>query len=164
MKTIEDVISYLNGKGVSNVMTVRMRRLCKKLGSLSNLFSVDSVEVEKAYNSLTPDGKHGLGKTFWEVFKMAKGYFNGFYVDQEDLERKPKEEKRQDNVNVSLMRMYSYAEMKAIVDMMEYCNIERINFMEVASFLDNVRLRQRKPDDGKSEDPSQGGSENAKQK
>lgn len=162
MKTIEEVENYLRSQKVSGVMAVRVRNLAKSFATIEAFFSAKKTDIEKMYNRITPDSKHGIGKGFWPIFNMALNYYNGTVADKDEEKYSSAEE---DNANddTILVRMHTYNELKSIVDMMEYCGIEAINFLEIAGFLENVRFRQKKTEDEKPEELANSGVESGKQ-
>jgi len=144
MKTIDEIEQYLRSQKVSGVLAVRFRKLASQFATLDAFFAARKEDIQKKYNIITPDGKHGMGKRFWPVFNMALDFYNGH---SEGNEMKPPE-KTDDKVakertDSRLVRMHTYDELKSIVDMMEFCNIESINFLEIAGFLENVKFRQK---------------------
>ena len=154
MKTIDDIERYLRSKDVSDVLRVKIRKIAEKFeekydDGLKKFFSKDAPggcgprsEIEGVYVSISEKSKNGLGKKFWDVYDMAFAYF---YGHDEEKAKKKNEEKHEEEPRFDkrLLKMHTYEEMKAIVDMMEFCNIASINFLEIAGFLENVRFRQK---------------------
>ena len=160
MKTIDEIENYLRTKKVSGVMAVRCRNLMKSFATLDAFFSAKREDIEKMYNRLTPENKHGLGNKFWPVFNMALDYYKGDGDDGfEEFARAVVPEEEAPKTDAVLVKMHSYDELKAVVDMMEFCNIEAINFLEIAGFLENVRFRQKKT----QEETASGDSDAGKQ-
>jgi len=142
-KTIEEIESYLRSKNVSGVMAIRLRKIAESFVDLDAFFSAKREDICHMFNRITPGGKKGLGWRFWPVFKMALAYYNG--ADDKKETAKASDEKSAENTNnYILAKMHTYDELKSIVDMMEFCNIESINFLEISGFLENVRFRQKK--------------------
>ena len=147
MKTIEEIEQYLRSHGVSGVQAVRFRKLAKEFATVEAFFSAKKGDIEKAYNKLTPGKVHGVGRGFWDAFNKALDYYKGFVkndVAEFAVKQAQAIEEEGRNTEKILSRMFTYAELKAIVDMMEYCGIESLNFIEVSGLLDNVKLRQKK--------------------
>ena len=144
MKTIEEIEDYLRSNKVSGMIAVRIVTLSRNFATLDSFFSARRADIEKMYNRLTPNNKHGIGKKFWQAFDMALGFYRGQSVKIENMSRgNEKTHSSAANDNLPL-RMHTYDELKAIVDMMELCGIESINFLEISGFLENVKLRQKK--------------------
>ena len=143
MKTIEEVEQYLRSMKVSGVLAVRFRKLAREFATLDAFFSAKKEDIERMYNRMTPDGNHGIGKRFWPVFNMALDFYNGHSEDNEMKQPESYNKVAEERVDSRLVRMHTYDELKSIVDMMEFCNIESINFLEIAGFLENVRFRQK---------------------
>ena len=144
MKTIDEIEQYLRSKKVSGVLAVRFRKLAKGFATVEAFFSAKKEDIEKMYNRITPNSKHGMGDKFWPVFNMALNFYKGYGEDPEEATR---EADAVPAANVMtdkrLVKMYTYEELKSIVDMMEFCNIVSINFLEIAGFLENVKFRQK---------------------
>ena len=143
MKTIEDIEDYLRRKKVSGTCAVRIRKLAKSFATIDAFFTAKKVEIEKMYHRAYPDNKNGIGKKFWDVFDMALAFYRGQEDKNDEPVQKEVHEDHEPAVDVSLMKMHSYEELKAIVDMMEFCGIASINFLEIAGFLENVKFRQK---------------------
>lgn len=154
MKTIDDIERYLRSKDVSDVLRVKLKKIAEKFeekydDGLKKFFSKDAPdgcgprsEIEGVYASISKKSKNGLGKKFWDVYDMAFAYF---YGRDEEKAQKKKDEKHEEEPRFDkrLLKMHSYDELKSIVDMMEFCNISELNFLEIAGFLENVRFRQK---------------------
>ena len=154
MKTIEDIERYLRSKDVSDVLRVKIRKIAEKFeekydDGLKKFFSKDAPggcgprsEIEGLYVSISEKSKKKKKKKFWDVYDMAFAYF---YGRDEEKAQKKKEEKHEEEQRFDkrLLKMHSYDELKSIVDMMEFCNISELNFLEIAGFLENVRFRKK---------------------
>lgn len=164
MKTIEEIEQYLRGNKVSGVLAVRFRKLAGAFATVDAFFSAKRADIEKMYNRITPESKHGMGKKFWPVFDMALDFYKGYseMPEEDEAARGQERDPVVDTTDRRLVKMHTYEEMKAIVDMMEFCNISAINFLEIAGFLENVRFRQsvagsEKPADADANGVSDGG-------
>jgi len=165
MKTIEEIEEYLRSQKVSGVMAVRFRKLARSFATVESFFAAKRSDIEKMYNRNSPGGKHGIGKKFWPVFDMALEYFNGKVGEVgngKGSSAEPESEVRVAEASRKLVKMVTYKELKAIVDMMEYCGIEAINFLEIIGFLENVRFRQKAPEGTASAEAQDAGVLNAK--
>jgi hypothetical protein len=143
MKTIEDIENYLRSQKVSGVCAVRIRNLANAFATVDAFFTAKKVDIERMYQRTAPGNKHGIGKKFWDVFDMALAYYKGLEDKNDEPVHKEVHEEHEPAVDVRLMKMHSYEELKAIVDMMEFCGIASINFLEIAGFLENVKFRQK---------------------
>ena len=144
MKTIEEIEQYLRSKKVSGVLAVRFSRLAKQFATVEAFFSAKKEKIEETYNRITPKNKHGMGDKFWPVFNMALNFYKGYGEDQKEAPREADAVPASDvTTDKRLVKMYTYDELKSIVDMMEFCNIVSINFLEIAGFLENVKFRQK---------------------
>lgn len=143
MKTIDEIEQYLRSKKVSGVLAVRFRKLASGFATVEAFFSAKKEDIEKMYNRITPNSKHGMGDKFWPVFNMALDFYKGHGEDPEEDPREADADPVVDMTDKRLVKMHSYDELKSIVDMMEFCNIESINFLEIAGFLENVKFRQK---------------------
>lgn len=143
MKTIDEIEQYLRSKKVSGVLAVRFRKLASGFATVEAFFSAKKEDIEKMYNRLTPKSKHGMGDKFWPVFNMALDFYKGHGECTEEDTREADADPDVDMTDKRLVKMHSYDELKSIVDMMEFCNIESINFLEIAGFLENVKFRQK---------------------
>jgi hypothetical protein len=161
MKTIEEIEDYLRSNKVSGMIAVRIVTLAKNFATLDSFFSARRADIEKMYNRLTPDNKHGIGKKFWQAFDMALGFYRGQSVKIENMSRDQEKTLPAANDNLP-SRMHTYDELKAIVDMMELCGIESINFLEISGFLENVKFRQKKEAHASTGDDADTGASNAK--
>ena len=147
MKTIDEIEQYLRSKKVSGVLAVRFRKLASGFATVEAFFSAKKEDIEKMYNRLTPKSKHGMGDKFWPVFNMALDFYKGHGECTEDNTSEADSDSDVDMNDKRLVKMHSYEELKSIVDMMEFCNIESINFLEIAGFLENVKFRQKGTND-----------------
>ena len=143
MKTIEEIEQYLRSKKVSGVLAVRFSKLAKQFATVEAFFSAKKEKIEETYNRITPKNKHGMGEKFWPVFNMALNFYKGYGEDPEEAPREAEPDPSADMTDKRLVKMHTYDELKAIVDMMEFCNISSINFLEIAGFLENVKFRQK---------------------
>lgn len=156
MDEIGKIEEYLRSRKVSGVMAVRIRKLASSFATLDAFFSAKRTDIERMYGRITPNCKKGIGGHFWQVYNMALDFYKG----NSDVSSvpvvadKPCETK---SFDAGMAKMHTYEELKSIVDMMEFCGIKSINFLEIAGFLENVRFRQ---DCGSKNDQERGdGSE-----
>lgn len=163
MKTIDEIEQYLRSRKVSGVLAVRFRKLASGFATVDAFFSAKKEDIEKMYNRLTPKSKNGMGNKFWPVFDMALDFYNGHGECTEEDQRKAHADPAVDMTDKRLVKMYSHEELKSIVDMMEFCNIEAINFLEIAGFLENVKFRQKGTNAATHSESNQNGVLNAKE-
>lgn len=161
MKTIEEIEQYLRSKKVSGVLAVRFSKLAKQFATVEAFFSAKKEKIEETYNRITPKNKHGMGDKFWPVFNMALDFYKGHVEDPKDPDREAEPDSSVDMTDRRLVKMHTYDELKAIVDMMEFCNISSINFLEIAGFLENVKFRQKNANVATASDQNPNGVLNA---
>lgn len=162
MKTKSEVEKYMRCNGMSGVVTERVKKLMNEFATPDSFFNAGRSDIEKAYKNITPDGHHGIGSKFWDVFDKVRRFW------KEKDEPQAKEEKNEGNVvqpkvDTRLVRLIPYKELKAVVDMMDLLDIEAVNLLEIVGFLESVRFRQRKPEE-KSEQPKAEGDGNGSEK
>ena len=108
MKTIEEIEQYLRSKKVSGVLAVRFRKLASGFATVDAFFSAKKEDIEKMYNRITPNRKHGMGDKFWPVFNMALNFYKGYGEAPEEDPREEDADPVVDMTDKRLVKMHSY--------------------------------------------------------
>lgn len=141
MKSKNDIEKWMRCQGISGVATERIKKLMNEFATPDSFFDASKADIEKAYRKITPLNQHGIGRKFWETFDKVRRFWKEKEVENVE---KDESEKPQEQFDTRLVRLIPYKDLKAVVDMMEFLEVESINLMEIVGFLESVRFRQKK--------------------
>lgn len=152
MKNEKEIEAWMRSQGMSGVAVEKIKKLMKQFATPQAFFSARKVDIETAYRKVSVKNKNGLGNKFWSVFDKVLAFFKtkDEPMKKDDDNSESQQENANQPIDMRLIRLIPVNEVKAVAAMMELLDIEAINLLEIMGFLSNVRFRQKKNDDAKT--------------
>lgn len=136
-------MEYLRGqRQVSSVLANRIEALMRSFALADSFFDAASVDVLKQWRALGHE--QDLGARFAQVYEFARKVWKTREWEGEtvaETARRTQEPAQDKSSEVKAMqailtRMYSAADLKTVVDVMEIAGISAINTLQMAALLD----------------------------
>lgn len=105
-ETKESLAGFLRGSGVSERVVGQIERIIDQFnGNVPQFCAATHAQLEASYNKITPLGKRGLGKAFFDGFEMAvRRYKNSLVQQRRVTEEQQKVEEHLETVAVGKLR------------------------------------------------------------
>lgn len=82
-ETKESIVGFLRGSGVSERIVGQIGRIIDQFnGNIPQFCAATNAQLEASYNKITPLGKRGLGKAFFDAFDLAVRRYKNSIIQQ----------------------------------------------------------------------------------
>lgn len=141
-----EVMQHVEGLGLGSMMHHRVVRILGHFETVDEFAKASSLKWEAMYRLDHPKSKYGLGKAACRVLTGIVTYINNLRFERRLEERGRKAEEARINspkVQAKIAEakeavenpVFTRKQIKALSDMMEFCDLETVNLRTIAEFF-----------------------------
>lgn len=140
-----DVLKYVRGLELGGMMRNRIIGILRHF-TVDEFVNASTIKWEAAYKQDHPESKYGLGKNACKVLAGVAAFVNNTRFEKRiEARGKEAEEKRMASPEVQAKiaeakeavenPVFTRKQIKALSDMMEFCELETVNLRTIAEFF-----------------------------